>query len=167
MTLIDERDEVLREVVYKAERPHALASAVEISRIVLNARAVAHLLYELEVIFHSLLQSLGFQVLSYALEVFALGNHVVLYLAYRLGASFLRGHEVAGRVDGYFVELFQERSCQRVYDGDLVDLVAEELYAYGVLAISYADVDNVAFHSEGASLEVGFGAAVKRIHKLV
>ena len=97
-------------------------------------------------------------MLAYALEVFALRRHVVLDLAYRLHAPLLCGHEVSGRVDGYLFQLVDERSCERVYDGDLLDLVAEELDADRVLSISDADVHCVSLYSEGASLELGFSA---------
>ena len=73
MALVDECDEVLWEIIYQAERAHAFASAVEISRIVLDSRTISHLLDEFEIIFHALLQSFGFQMLAYAPEVFALG----------------------------------------------------------------------------------------------
>ena len=160
VALVNECDEILREIVYQTERSHALAPAVEISRIVLDSRAVSHLLYELKIILDSLLQSLGLQMLAYALEILALRCHVVLDLAYRLGASLLRGHEVSGRIDGDFIKFFNKGSCERVNDRDLLDLVTEKLYAYGVFAISYADVDCVAFNSEGASLEVSLSAGI-------
>ena len=140
MAFVDEAYEILREIVYQTERPHALRASVEIARIVLDARAVAHLLYEFQVIFYSLLQSLGFQVFAYILEILALGVHVVLDLAYGLSAAFFRCHEVAGRVDRNLVKFFNECSCERVYDGNALDLIAEELDPYGVFSVSDASL---------------------------
>ena len=104
---------------------------------------------------------------AYALEVFALGKHIVLDLAYGLCASLLCGHEVSGRIDRNLVKLVDERSGERVDDGDLLHLVAEELDAHSVLTVSDADVDCVSTHSECSALEVSLGPAVERIHKLI
>ena len=106
-------------------------------------------------------------MLAYALEVLALGCHVVLDLAYGLRAALLRGHEVSCRIYGDFVKLVDEGSCERVDYGDLLYLVSEELYADCVLSVSYADVDGVSAYPECSSLEVGFSTAVERVHKLV
>ena len=167
MALVYERDEIIREIVDQTERPHAFGTSVEVSRIVLDAGAVAHLLYELQVVFHPLLQAFGLEVLSYFIEIFALGHHVVLNLAYGLYASLLCGHEVAGRVDRDLVKLVYECSRKRIDDGYLVDLISEELDAYRVLSVSDAYVDCVSADSDCSSLELDLRAAVEGVHKLV
>ena len=167
MALVNECDEILREIIQQAEWSHAFCAAVKVSRIVLDARAVSHFLYELKVILDSLLEPLGFMVLADALEVFALSYHVVLDLADRLCAAFFRGHEVAGRVDRDLVKLFDERSGERVDDGELLHFVSEELHANGILTVSDADVDSVSAHPECSSLEVGLCPIVKCIDQLV
>ena len=103
MAFVDEGNEILRKIVDQAERSHALATTVEITGIVLYSGTITHFLYELEIIFHPLFQPLGFEVLSDFLEISALGHHVVLDLTDGLDATFLRGHEIAGRVYRYFV----------------------------------------------------------------
>ena len=84
---------------------------------------------------------------AYALEIFALGCHIILNLTDGFCASLLGGDEVSGRIYGYFVEFVYEGSCKRVYDRYLLDFVAEEFDAYGILSISYADVNCVAADS--------------------
>ena len=167
MAFIDECDEVLREIVYQAERPHAFAASVEVAGVVLYAGTISHLLDEFKVIFHSLLQPLRLQMLADAPEIFALGRHVILYLTDGLYTSFLGGHEVSCRIYGYFIKLIYECPCQRVYDGDLLHFITEELYPYGVFSISYAYVYRVASHPECPSLEIGLRAAVQRIDQLI
>ena len=157
VALVDEGDEIIREIVDQTERAHALCTAVEISRIVLDARAVAHLLYELEIIFYPLLQTLGFEILSDFLEILALCHHVVLDLADRLDAALLRGHEVARRVYRDFIEFFEECAADRIDHRNCIDLLAEEFDADGIFAVADAYVYSVSADTECASLEIGFG----------
>ena len=158
MTLINEGYEILREIVYQTERTHPLVATVEISRIVLYAGTISHLLDELQVIFHPLLETLGLQMLSDLVEVLALGHHIVLDLADGLRAPLLGGHEIAGRIYGYLVDLFQKGTGHRVDYGNLLHIVAEELNAHGVLTIAYADVHSVTPHTECSAFEISLSA---------
>ena len=65
MALVDECNEILGEIVNQAERPHPFLPSVEISGIILDSGAITHFLDELEIIFHPLLQPLGFQCFTY------------------------------------------------------------------------------------------------------
>ena len=89
MALIDECDEILREIIDETERSHTLCPSVEISGIILDTRAISHFLDELEIVFHPLFQTLGFQVLAYFMEILALSSHVILNLTHGLRTSFL------------------------------------------------------------------------------
>ena len=106
-------------------------------------------------------------MLSYLIEIFALGHHVVLYLADGLYASFLGSHEVSCRIDRNLVKIVYEGSCQRVDYRDLLNLVAEELYPDGILSVSDADIDSISSDSESSSLEINFCTGVKSIDQLV
>ena len=133
VALVDEGDEVVREIIDEAEWPLAGLPPVEIAGIVLDAGTVAHLLYHLEVIFDALFQPLGFQVLAYAFEIVQLDLQVILDVADRGNAALLGGHEVVCRIDGDLVDLLDPCARHRVYDGDAVHLVPEEFDAYGVV----------------------------------
>ena len=167
MALVDECYEILRKIVDEAERAHPFAPAVEISGIVLDTRAVAHLLYHFQVVFHPLLQSLRLQRLSDFLEIFTLPCEVVLDLADGLGRALARGHEIVGRIYGHLVKRVYECSCHRVYDGYAVHLVPEKLDSDRIFSISDADVHGVPADSECPSLEICFSAGIKSINELV
>ena len=91
---------------------------------------------------------------AYLFEVLALGVHIILYLADGLDASLLCGDEVSGRIYRNLFQFIDERTSQRVYDGDLLHLVAEELDSYGVLAVAYAYVHSVSADPECSSFEL-------------
>ena len=167
MAFINERDEILREIIYKAERAHSLASAVKIARVVFYSRAISHLLDELQIVLDSLFQSLGFQMLADFMEIFALCHHIILNLTDSFCTSLLSGDEITCRVDRNLVELFQKCSAHRVNDRNLFHLITEELDAYSIFSISDADVHCVASDSECSSLEICLSATVECIDQLI
>ena len=116
MALVDECNEILGEIVNQAERPHPFLPSVEIPGIILDSGAITHFLDELEIIFHPLLQSLSLQCLTYGIEIFHLGAHIILNLADGLGTPLFSGHEITGRIDGNLIQGIDESTCNRVYD---------------------------------------------------
>ena len=167
MALVDERYEILREIVDQTERPHAFTPAIKITGVILNTRAVAHFLDEFKIILHPLLQPFGFQMLSYLLEILALSHHIILNLAYGLGAAFFGGHEITRRVYRNLVKFINEGTRHRLYDRNCIHLVAEEFDAYGIFAISDTDIDRITSYTESAAFEISLCAAVKSINKLI
>src|SRR5574344_127352 len=116
MAFIDESDEIFWEIVYQAEWPHSRSPTIEISGIVFNSRTISHLLDHLQVVFHSLLKSLGFERLANLFKIVQLLLQVILYLAYCLDASFFGSHEVVGRINVDFIKRFHESSSYRLND---------------------------------------------------
>ena len=81
MTLVDYCEEVLGEIIKEAERTFALASAVEVARIVLDAGAVAEFFDHLYVVCHAFLDALSLEFVAFSAEVFDLSTEVELYLS--------------------------------------------------------------------------------------
>ena len=90
------------------------------------------------------------------IEILALSHHIVLDLAYGLVAALLGGDEISCRINCNFIELVNECTCDGIYYRYLIHFVTEELDSYSVLAVSDADVDSIAPHSEGTPLELHF-----------
>ena len=74
-------------------------SAVEISGIVLNSRAVAQFLDHLHIVLHTLLDALRLDSIAYALEIILLFHQVVLNHADGTFLLLLRGDEEVGRIN--------------------------------------------------------------------
>ena len=72
MTLVDDCQEILGEVVEKTERAHAWFAAVEIAGIVLDAGAVAEFLNHLKVIVDTFGEPLSLEKPSVISEKFSL-----------------------------------------------------------------------------------------------
>ena len=167
VAFIDEGYEVLREVVYQAERPLARFSPIKVAGIVFDARAVSHLLYHLQVVLHTLLQSLGFYGLAYLLKPCHLFHQVVLDLGYRGDGPVTVGHEVVSRIHVHIVESLDAGAGHGIDQADCVDLVAEEFYAHRLVRPSQEYVHGVAAYAEGSALEVRLGTGVEALHQLV
>ena len=84
MALVDNGEEVPREVVEKAERAHAGFSTVEITAVVFDTRAVAYFAYHLYVVGRALVESACLKLLGFALEIVYLLSEVKLHLRYSL-----------------------------------------------------------------------------------
>ena len=133
VALVNESDEILWEIVQEAERTLARLAPVEVAGVVLDTRAVAHLLYHLKVVFDSLLQTFSLSNLVDALEVGHLLDEVVLYLADGGRAALAGCHEIAGRIDIDTVDFLYGGSGDRICQTDGIHLVAEKLDAIRVV----------------------------------
>ena len=167
MALVNECDEVLREIVYQAERPLAGLPAVQVPRIILDPGAVAHLPDHLYVILHPLLQPLGFQRLAYILEILHLSLQVLLDETYRLEAPFPGSHEVGSRKHRDLVQVLDMGTGHRIDKGKGFDLVSEEFYPHGLVGPSKEHVDRVTPDPECTPLEIHVGTAVVCVHQVV
>ena len=167
MALVDEYQEILREIVDEGEGPLAGLPAVEVAGIVLHAGAVAHLLDHLHVIFHALFQAFGFQELADGFEVLHLLHQVLLDLAHRPGALFLGRDEVLGGIQVNLFHLLEDGPAHGVYEGDAVHLVPEEFDAGGVIGPSQENVHGISPHAERAALEIRFRPVIQRIHDFI
>ena len=85
MALVDYKEEIVGEIVYKTEGTAALAAAVEIAGVVLDTAAIAQLLYHFEVVVDPFLKTLGLEGPVNGVEVVAALEHVGLYLAQGIG----------------------------------------------------------------------------------
>ena len=148
MALVHHQQEVVWEVVYQAEGAAAWLAAVEVAAVVLDAGAVAQLLYHLHVIVHPLLEAFGLQVLAYAVEVVAPLVHVVLYLQQRLAHVLFVGEEVAGGVYHHLVETLHPLSADGVEALETLYLVVPEADAVAEVGEGGEDVHRVALHAE-------------------
>ncbi|MNV44719.1 hypothetical protein D3C71_1364880 [compost metagenome] len=155
MGLIDDDQHIVREIIHQRIWRCAALAEGQRSGIVLDAGAKADLIHHLDVVPGPLLQPLGFQQLSgstqrcqpllqLALDVLQRNTHCL----------FLR-HEVRRREDGDMIALADQLAGQHVDLGDPLDLVAEQLYADGVLPLgSGENLNHIAAHPEGAADEI-------------
>ena len=158
--LVDDHEEVVGEVVEQAMRRLARRTAVDVPRVVLDARAEADLLHHLEVEGRAHAKPLRLQQLALAFEF---GEPLLELDANRADRSLhdLGARDVVRtREDRHRVELLDDLPGQRVQAVERLDLVAEHLDADGELLVDRDDLDRVTAHTEVASREVDVVALV-------
>jgi len=160
MGLVDDAEHVLGEVVDERVGRLARGTAVKVTRVVLDAVAVAHALEHLEVVRRALREALRLEHVVGSLEL----GHTLLQLVAdgREGARDLGTlRDVVRRgPDGHGIELADHLARDVVDLRDELDLIAEEPDAQRVLRIGRKDVDDIPPHAEHAALEVVVVAVV-------
>ena len=157
---VDHDEEVVGEVVEQAVRRFARLTAVDVPRVVLDARAESDLLHHLEVERGAHAESLRFEQFALALEfgesLFEFDADGADRSLHDLGAR----HVVRTGEHGHRVELRDDLAGERVQAVERLDLVAEHLDADGEFFVDRDDLDRVATHPEVASREVDVVALV-------
>src|SRR5579884_796305 len=162
VALVNDDQEVLREVIEQCVRRRARRAPIQEARVVLDAGAVAQLLHHLKVEISALLNTLRLQQLAPALEVGDALCQLLLDLDDGTLQALLGGDEVAGREDSDGVTRAQDLAGERVSQGDLLDLIAEELDADDDLLIGGLYLQDVAAHAERAPRQ--FQVVARKLH---
>ena len=164
--LVDEHDEVVREVVDERERVRARLAALEDPRVVLDPAREAELPHHLEVVFGALPDAMRLEHAPFGLEPGDLLLELGANLVERALDRRLR-RDVLGRgPDDEIVELRVDLAGQRVEVRDLLDLVAEERDAVGGLDVRRLDLDDVALDPEAPAPEHGVVPHVLAVDEL-
>ena len=151
--LVDDEQEVVREVVQQRVRRGAGTAPVDVTRIVFHARARPDFLEHLQVEGRAHAQALFLEEFVLASEP----REPIIKLFFdggdRLLHAFLAGHVVRGREQVGVVNLVDHVAGEGVQDRQGVDLVAEHLDADREFLVHGDDFDCVATHAEGAACE--------------
>ena len=167
VALIDDAQEVLREVVDERIRRFAGRAAVHVPRVVLDAGAEPHRLEHLQIVVHAHLQPLGLEQLALVLELLQTFAQLVADGAERAVHLRARRHVMRRRPDGQRLVFVQHLACDMVDLGDGLDLVAPEVDAHGVVGIRREHVERVAPHAERAAFQLVVVAVVLDVYEVV
>ena len=167
VTLVHEQKEVLREIVEQRHRRAARRAVRDYARIVLNAGAVAQLLHHLDVVIRALADALCLDKPVVLLKPL---DALVALAAYLVdgGGHFLLGRDIVA--SGIYRGMAQypcRHTGHDVYLAYAVDLVAEELHAYGlIVGIGRENLDRIAADAEHVALKCDVVALVAYLDKL-
>ena len=166
VALVDDEEEVLREVVDQGVRRLAVVPAVDVHRVVLDAVAVPDLLDHLEVVLGAHPQALRLEQLAVGFEPRESLLQLGLDADHGLAHDLVAGDVVRGREHDELGELGDLLTGERIDDRDAFDLVAEELDARDRLFVRGMELDRVAPHPELASAERRVVALVLHVDEL-
>ena len=165
VALVDKEQEVVGEEVQQAVGALAGLAAVEIARVVLDARTVAQLLDHLHVVLHALLDALRLDLVAHLLEEGHLLHQIVLDVVDGAVGLLLSGHKEVGGVDlivGIAPHAIHRHGVE-LLDG--IDLVVPEGDAQDDVVVGHKDVDGVALDAEVAALQREVVAHIERLHQ--
>ena len=151
MALVDDAEEVVREVIDERIRRFAGAAAVEMARIVLDAGAEAHGFEHLEIVVGAHLEPLRLEELAFGAQLLKAPAQLLLDRADRLPHLGTRRDIVRCGPDGNGLEAHQRLAREIVDLLDGFDLVAPELDAQRIVGIRREDVERISAHAEGAA----------------
>ena len=164
MGLVDDGEEVFREIVDQRRRRGPRRTAIHVPRVVLDAGAEPDLLDHLQVVLGAHAQALRLKQLALVLQLLEPVRELLLNGLDRLFHALVRGHVVGGREDAHFIFLADHIAGERVDVVQRVHLVTEELHAHRHLFVGRDDVHGVALDTESAALEVDVVALVLHVH---
>ena len=166
VALVDHEEKVLREVVEQREGRLAVAAAVDVHRVVLDAVAVADLADHLEVVLRPHAQPLGFEELALLLEQRKALLQLGLDALHGALHPLVAGDVVRGGEHHDLGVLGDVLTGERVDGDETFDLVAEHLDAQHRFLVGGVHLDRVAPHAELAAPERGVVAVVLKVDEL-
>jgi hypothetical protein len=163
--LVDDREEVVREVVEQGERGVTGLPAVHVHRVVLDAVAETDLAHHLDVVRRAHPQPLCLQQLALPLQLGQPVGQLGLDVTDRPLHPLRPGHVVRRREDHQLVDLADDFAGQRVQIVELLHLVAEQLHAHGQFFVRRDDLQGVPPDPERAPLEGHVVARILDLHQ--
>ncbi|CAM5533100.1 hypothetical protein SALBM217S_00878 [Streptomyces griseoloalbus] len=163
--LVDNEEEVVREVVQQRVGRRARHAAVEVHRVVLHAGAGADLAEHLDVVRGAHAQPLGLEELALLLQLREALAELLLDVVDRALQPLGARDVVGGGEDVELLVVADDLAGERVQRGQRLDLVAEHLDADGELLVDREDLDGVAADTEGAAREGHVVARVLDVHE--
>ena len=149
--LVDDQQEVVREVVQEGVRRRAGSAPIDVTRVVFHARARPDFLEHLQVEGGAHAQALLLEELVLAAEPREAIVELVLNRSDRLLHALLAGDVVRGGEQVGVVDFGDDVARERVQNREGINLVAKHLDADRELLIHGDDLDRVTAHAEGTA----------------
>lgn len=153
VAFVDEEKKILGEKVNQGRRRLAGATAIEVTRIILDTLDEAGFAEHFEVVFRALGEALRFKEFVVLLEVFEAFFILGLDASNSAFELVLRSGVVGVWEDMDAVRFFAGFGGQRVNNTDVLESIEPELKAIAPFPASWEEVDGVAHDTEIAALE--------------
>ena len=167
MALVDDAQEIVREIVDERVRGLSGLAPVQMAGVVLDTAAKAHGLQHLKIVVHAHLQPLDlkqlallFKLLQTLAQLLLDGLDSVLHLR-------ARRYVMGGRPNGKSLIGLQNLACYVVYLGNLLYLIAPELHAHRIVRVRREHIEVIPAHAERAAFQLVVVAVVLDVDKVV
>ena len=161
MALVDDHEKVFGKVIEQTKWPFTWLSAVEVSRVVLNARTKSNLLDHFKIVQGPFVQALGLQKPRLFVEKSFLFFQVLLDFPHGSICGFLACHKKIGGINAHLLKDVQFVPAIRINGGNSFDFIVPKFHPYGVVCIRQVDVDSISFDPEVASFEITHSTAIQ------
>ena len=165
VALVDDHEEIVREVVEEREGSLTLRSTIQVPRVVLDPRAVPDLPHHLDVVARPHAKALGLEQLALPFEHREMADEFLLDAGDGAIEDLLRRDVVGGRIDPCLPHLLEDLARDGVHPADSLDLVAPVLDPNDGFVVGREHLQGVAPHPEGAACEVHLVALVLDVHE--
>ena len=167
MAFIDEDQVVVRKIVEQRMGWFARLPAIQVARVILDARTKAHFAQEREIVQGALLQALAFEEFVFLLQLFEPLCQLLLDGLCGALQPTGGGDIVAGRINGDFIQPTQHLAPERVDLGNRINRIAKELDPYRpALLIGRKDLDHIAPDPKRATMKIKVVTLVLNIDQL-
>ena len=167
MALVDDAEEIFREIVEERICGLAWRTAVKVPRVILDAAAKTHGFEHFQIVIHAHFQTLSLEQLAFGFE---LRQSIAQLVLNGLNGSVhlrARGNVMRRRPNGQRLE-FVELLARHVVDFlDALDFIAPEFHAHRIVGIRRKHIERVAAHAKGSALEFIIVAVVLDIDELM
>ncbi len=153
VALVDDEQEVLREIVEQRERGLPRAATIDVHGVVLDAVAIADLLDHLQVVLRAHPQALRLEQLAFLLEPRQPLLQLGLDADHGLAHPLVAGDVVGGREDLGPWQIAERLAGEWIDHRQPIDRVAEHLDAQHRLLVRRVYFDGVAAHAELAATQ--------------
>ena len=164
MTLIDDQKEILGEEVEKTVWTLAGFPAVKVSWVVLDTTAMPQFFDHLHVVFHTLLNSLSLNGITYLVKEINLLRQVILYVTDGLLGLLFRSNEKISRIDLVFFKWSHAVEVDGIHLLNGIYLIIPPCHPEYIVAVGHEDIHGVTSYPEIPSLQVDVITNIKGIN---
>ena len=165
VAFVDDHEVIFREIIEQTERPLSRLTSVEVTRVILNARAEAELLHHFNIIYHAFFHAFGFNELALLFEGLHLLHHVLLYFPDGLRHGFATGYKQICRVNGNHFEVHYLLAGVDMNRMNRFDFVSEKRKAHRIIGISQIHIHIITLNTKSSACEIGARSAVEAFHQ--
>ena len=165
---IHNQQKILGKIIYQRKRRLTGLTSCQMTRIVFDAGAVAHLLHHLQIVIRALLQTLCLQQPAMLIQLIKTLFQLLANIIHSAFKILTTRNIVARRENCHMIALCQNLTRQHIKFHNAVNLVIEHFNAHSLFTVGcWNNLNHITAHTEGATLEINIITIVLNLHQLM